>query len=119
MVTAAILQDREGAHRLLALLRERFSTISLVWADDGYAGRLIVWAQTGLRLPVTFVKRTDNTPCWRSRCDQPCGMTSTAAPVDEPAAITDRATGRQRGIELAFRGWPSMGNSEALAHFLP
>ncbi|MDN0196239.1 hypothetical protein [Streptomyces sp. S.PNR 29] len=37
-VTAAGMQDRDGAHRLPALLRERFSTISLVWADGGYAG---------------------------------------------------------------------------------
>lgn len=58
-VTAASVQDRDGAHRLLALLRERFSTISLVWADGGYAGRLVVWAHTVLRLTVTIVKRTD------------------------------------------------------------
>lgn len=32
IVTAASVQDRDGAFRLLALLRERFSTISLVWA---------------------------------------------------------------------------------------
>lgn len=59
-VTAASVQDRDGAHRLLALLRERFSTISLVWADGGYAGRLVVWAEQALRLAVTIVKRTDN-----------------------------------------------------------
>lgn len=60
-VTAASVQDRDGAHRLLALLRERFSTISLVWADGGYTGRLVVWAKHVLRLAVTIVKRTDNT----------------------------------------------------------
>jgi transposase len=59
-VTAASVQDRDGAHRLLALLRERFSTISLVWADGGYAGRLVVWAAAVLRLAVTIVKRSDN-----------------------------------------------------------
>jgi transposase len=59
-VTAASMQDRDGAHRLLALLRERFSTITLVWADGGYAGRLATWATTVLRLAVTIVKRTDN-----------------------------------------------------------
>jgi len=59
-VTAASVQDRDGAHRLLALLRERFSTISLVWADGGYAGRLVIWATEVLRLTVTIVKRTDN-----------------------------------------------------------
>jgi transposase len=59
-VTAASMQDRDGAHRLLALLRERFSTISLVWADGGYAGRLVVWANQVLRLAVTIIKRSDN-----------------------------------------------------------
>lgn len=58
-VTAASVQDRDGAHRLLALLRERFSTISLVWADGGYAGRLVTWAQAVVRLTVTIVKRSD------------------------------------------------------------
>jgi hypothetical protein len=30
LVTAASVQDRDGGHRLVALLRERFSTITLV-----------------------------------------------------------------------------------------
>ena len=41
IVTAASVQDRDGAFRLLAVLRERLSTITLVWADGGYAGRLV------------------------------------------------------------------------------
>jgi transposase len=44
IVTAASVQDRDGAFRLLAALRERFSTIAVVWADGGYAGRLVSWA---------------------------------------------------------------------------
>jgi transposase len=59
VVTAASVQDRDGAYRLLALLRERFSTITLVWADGGYAGRLVSWAHTVLALTLTIVKRTD------------------------------------------------------------
>lgn len=35
LVTAASVQDRDGAFRLLTLLRERFSTITLIWADGG------------------------------------------------------------------------------------
>ena len=61
MVTAASVQDRDGACRLLALLRERFSTIALVWADGGYAGRLVSWAYQVLALTVTIVKRSDDT----------------------------------------------------------
>ena len=60
VVTAASVQDRDGACPLLALLRERFSTITLVWADGGYAGRLVAWATGVLRLAVTIVKRTDD-----------------------------------------------------------
>jgi transposase len=60
LVTVASLQDRDAAHRLLALLRARYSTISLVWADGGYAGRLVVWAKRVLGLTVDIVKRTDD-----------------------------------------------------------
>jgi transposase len=59
MVTAASVQDRDGAHPLLALLRGKFSTIALVWADGGYAGRLVVWARDVLGLVVQIVKRSD------------------------------------------------------------
>lgn len=61
VVTAASVQDRDGACPLLAVLRERFSTITLVWADGGYAGRLVTWATGVLRLTVTVVKRSDDT----------------------------------------------------------
>lgn len=45
VVTAASIQDRDAAHRLLAALCVAFSTIRLVWADGGYPGRLLVWAK--------------------------------------------------------------------------
>ncbi len=61
VVTAASVQDRGGAHPLLAVLRERFSTVALVWADGGYAGRLVLWAQSVLHLSVQVVKRSDDT----------------------------------------------------------
>src|SRR5436305_9313835 len=60
VVTAAGIQDRDGAVRLLTALRAKFATIALVWADGGYAGRLLTWAQAVLALPVTIVKRTDD-----------------------------------------------------------
>ena len=60
MVTIAGIQDRDGAVRLRAALRAGFSTIVLIWADGGYAGRLVRWAQTVLALTVSFVKRTDD-----------------------------------------------------------
>jgi transposase len=59
IVTAASVQDRDGAHWLLARLREKFSTVTLVWADGGYSGRLVEWAKSALALTVSIVKRSD------------------------------------------------------------
>ena len=60
VVTIASIQDRDGAFRLLTALRSTFSTIALVWADGGYAGRLIDWSKRVLSLTVQVVKRTDD-----------------------------------------------------------
>jgi transposase len=60
LVTAASVQDRDGACALLAGLRERFFTLTLVWADGGYAGRLVGWARAVLHLSLTIDKRTDD-----------------------------------------------------------
>jgi transposase len=59
-VTAASVQDRDGAYRLLSLVAERFCTVRLIWADGGYAGRLITWAATVARIEVSVVKRSDD-----------------------------------------------------------
>src|SRR3954449_4369904 len=60
VVTIAGIQDRDGGVRLLAALRAKFATIAVIWADGGYAGRLVGWAQAVLALTVTIVKRTDD-----------------------------------------------------------
>lgn len=65
VVTAASIQDRDGAHRLLTALRARFTTISHIWADGGYAGRLLPWAARVLSLTVQVVKRTDDVAGFR------------------------------------------------------
>lgn len=65
VVTVAGIQDRDGACRLLATLRARFSTITVIWADGGYTGRLVTWAKTVLAFTVTIVKRTDDAAGFR------------------------------------------------------
>jgi transposase len=60
LVTAASAQDREAGMRLTSLVREKFSTVALVWADRGYAGRLVEWAFGASRLRVEIVKRSDD-----------------------------------------------------------
>ena len=59
VVTTACLQDRDGAFRITAALREAFSTITLVWADAGYTGRFVRDARKIWDLAVAIVKRPD------------------------------------------------------------
>ncbi len=62
MVTAASVQDRDGAMSLLVALRHRFSRLRVIWADQAYAGELIAWVW-GLRpwrkVRLEIVKRPD------------------------------------------------------------
>ena len=60
LVTAASVQDRDAARPLLWNLRRAFPTIALAWADGGYAGKLVTWARTRLRLTLQIVKRPDD-----------------------------------------------------------
>jgi transposase len=60
LVTTASVQDRDGARPVLEHLREVFDSIILVWADGGYAGRLVGWAKEKLQLTLQIVKRTDD-----------------------------------------------------------
>ena len=62
VVTAANVQDRDGAHSILAVLRHKFSRLRHIWADGAYAGPLVDWVralrpQRPIRLEVT--KRSD------------------------------------------------------------
>jgi transposase len=63
-VTSASVQDRAGGRTVLARLAKGFRTISLVWADGGYANSvdstLLSWARDALNIVVEIVKRTDD-----------------------------------------------------------
>ena len=54
------MQDRDAARPLLWNLRRAFPSIKLTWADGGYAGKLVTWAMTRLRLRLDIVKRPDD-----------------------------------------------------------
>jgi transposase len=57
LVTAACVQDRDAARPLLWRLRAGYRTIRLVWADAGYAGKLVAWAAAMLHLLVEIVRK--------------------------------------------------------------
>jgi transposase len=60
LVTAASVQDRDGARPLLDRLANSYERVRLVWADGGYAGKLLDWARDTLRITVQIVKRSDD-----------------------------------------------------------
>lgn len=60
VVTAACVQDRDGAKPLLDRLRNIHEAIVLVWADGAYGGKLVGWAKEKLQLALTIVKHTDD-----------------------------------------------------------
>lgn len=62
MVTSAGLQDRDGGRLVLSRAKMAMPSTVLVWADGGYAGKLIAFAQQHLRILVEIVKRTDKKP---------------------------------------------------------
>ena len=83
VVHPANIQDRDGAKLVINKLIGRFPRMRLVWADAGYAGKLIewVWAPTGWALEIVKRPRdshhfevlprrwvVERTFAWLSRC---------------------------------------------------
>ncbi len=60
VVHPANIQDRDGAKLVLAKLVGKFSRLKLIWADGGYAGKLIEWTQELGHWILEIVKRSDD-----------------------------------------------------------
>ena len=60
VVHAANIQDRDGAKLVLRKLAGRFSRLALIWADGGYAGKLIDWVADSGHWILKIVKRCDD-----------------------------------------------------------
>ncbi len=54
------MQDRDAGKPLLRNLRRAFPAVKLAWADGGYAGKLVTWVKTRLRLRLEIGKRPDD-----------------------------------------------------------
>ncbi len=65
MVHSAGIQDREGAKPVLRALVTRFPGVHLIWADGGYAGKLVAWVATVLQRTLVIVKRPRHTRGFR------------------------------------------------------
>lgn len=60
VVHAASVQDRDGAKRVLGPLRARLGRPKVIFADGGYAGKLVAWTRPRLGRPLEIVKRNDD-----------------------------------------------------------
>lgn len=61
LVTAASMQDRDGGRLVLEKAKMKMPSLVLVWADGGYAGRLLAFAMHHFCIAVSIIKRSDNT----------------------------------------------------------
>jgi hypothetical protein len=58
LVTGANVQDRDAGRQLIWILHTVFPTVRLVFADGGYAGKLVDYAATMLGITVQIVSPT-------------------------------------------------------------
>ncbi len=64
VVHKADVQDRDGARLVLGKLESAFGWLKLIWADGGYAGKLVDWVAKLARhrnIKLEIVKRRDDT----------------------------------------------------------
>jgi putative transposase len=59
IVHAASVQDRDGAKLVFEQVRSSFLRLKLVWADGGYAGKLVDWVASVCGWVLEIVKRSD------------------------------------------------------------
>lgn len=59
VVHGANVQDRDGAKLLLSKAKGLFPRLQRIWADGGYAGKLIGWVQDTCSWVLEIIKRTD------------------------------------------------------------
>jgi len=64
-VHSAGIQDRDGAKEVLRTLVTRFPGLQLIWADGGYAGKLVAWVATMRQRTLVIVKRPRHTQGFR------------------------------------------------------
>jgi hypothetical protein len=66
LVTGANVQDRDAGHLLMWIMRTAFPTVRLVWAEGGYAGKLVDYATTVSACPCR------SCPSWPFRSASSC-----------------------------------------------
>lgn len=59
LILTGDVQDRDGARQLLEKIKGKFPRLQKIWADGGYAGKLIDWVKQMCGWVLEIVKRSD------------------------------------------------------------
>jgi len=60
VVHAATIQDRDGAKMTIRKLRGVYPRLKMIWADGGYAGKLVEWTKQFGGWVLEIVRRSDD-----------------------------------------------------------
>lgn len=59
VVHTANIQDRDGAKLVFKKIKKYFTRLKVIWADGGYAGKLIEFAKERYGWKIDIIKRSD------------------------------------------------------------
>jgi putative transposase len=59
VVSAASVQDRDGAKLVFQKIKGRFTRLKLIWADGAYAGQLVEWVKSACGWLLEIVRRSE------------------------------------------------------------
>lgn len=60
VVHPADIQDRDGARLVFRNIKTYFFKLKVIWADGGYAGKLVEWAKKTHGWKIDIIKRSDH-----------------------------------------------------------
>jgi len=60
VIHSADIQDRDGAKMVFKRMKKDFGKLKLIWADGGYAGKLIAWVNRYQHCKLEIIKRSDD-----------------------------------------------------------
>lgn len=59
VVHSAGVQDRDGAQLVVGKIKHWLPKLKIIWADQGYAGKLVVWVKELTGMTLEIVKRKE------------------------------------------------------------